>query len=289
MWDQDVRVIVMLTAESEGGQLKSHRYWASHEYGDYVVKNLSEKKVSLDPHQHHRSSTRRESGRPRASTVAEKSAPPTKAVEHPHVVVRRLTLSNATEPFAPLREITQLHYSAWPDFGAPAQPSHLLSLVELSNSLQKAALPPNSSKVSKSDEPEHSHNLRPALIHCSAGCGRTGTFCTVDSVIDMMKRQQKEIRSGVTPMDIESKSGGDYMAKGESPKSPDNSWVFNSDMDLIERTVEDFRRQRISMVQSLRQYVLCYETVLEWISQQQHGRRERSGSEPRGSDDRRRS
>lgn len=60
-------------------------------------------------------------------------------------------------------------------------------------------------------------------------------------------------------------------------------WVFDQDMDLVEKTVEDFRGQRLSMVQSLRQYVLCYETVLEWIAQQQGGAgrpgRERSGSD----------
>jgi protein-tyrosine phosphatase len=43
-----------------------------------------------------------------------------------------------------------------------------------------------------------------------------------------------------------------------------NIWVFRDDIDLIEKTVEDFRSQRLSMVQSLRQFVLCYESVLEW-------------------------
>ncbi len=38
------------------------------------------------------------------------------------------------------------------------------------------------------DEPESDAAARPMLVHCSAGCGRTGTFCTVDSVIDMLKR-----------------------------------------------------------------------------------------------------
>jgi len=33
IWDHDVRVIVMLTAEKEGGQLKCHPYWASKDYG----------------------------------------------------------------------------------------------------------------------------------------------------------------------------------------------------------------------------------------------------------------
>jgi protein-tyrosine phosphatase len=38
--------------------------------------------------------------------------------------------------------------------------------------------------------------------------------------------------------------------------------------DLVEKTVEDFRLQRLSMVQSLRQFVLCYESVLEWLVEQ---------------------
>jgi protein tyrosine phosphatase len=39
-------------------------------------------------------------------------------------------------------------------------------------------------------------------------------------------------------------------------------------MDLIAKTVEDFRLQRLSMVQSLRQFVLCYESVMEWLVEQ---------------------
>jgi len=55
--------------------------------------------------------------------------------------------------------------------------------------------------------------------------------------------------------------------------SLDTSWIDDESVDLIQKTVEDFREQRLSMVQSLRQYVLCYETVLEWIGRiQQRGR-----------------
>ena len=49
----------------------------------------------------------------------------------------------------------------------------------------------------------------------------------------------------------------------------DGDWTMREDLDLIERTVEDFRLQRLSMVQSLRQFVLCYESVLEWLVEQQ--------------------
>lgn len=263
VWDQDVRVIVMLTAESEGGQLKCHPYWAAQTYGQFKVRALSEKKVSLDPHRHRRSSARGD------DFPTQKKAIETPSADYPYVVVRKMALSDSAQPFSPMREITQLHYSSWPDFGAPAQPSHLLGLVELSNRVQRGSLPPSVAAQTSSDEPEPAIASRPILVHCSAGCGRTGTFCTVDSVIDMLKRQRKEYNAGVTPMDL-SNNEPDYTKHKTSPSEMETDWVFNPNIDLIEHTVEDFRKQRISMVQSLRQYVLCYETVLEWVSQH-HG------------------
>ena len=266
----------MLTAESEGGQLKCHPYWAAKEYGAFKLKALSEKRVPLDLQNYRRSAIRQDSGRRRANTSTESSSAPSPANE-PYVIVRKFTLSHSSEPFTPMREVTQVHYSSWPDFGAPAQSIHLLRLVELSNSLQRAASSPVAGSHTKADDPENSPHVRPLLVHCSAGCGRTGTFCAVDSVVDMLKRQRKEHKSGVTPMQIS--SDGDYR-KHAANESDD--WIFDEEIDLIQKTVEDFRKQRISMVQTLRQYVLCYETVLEWISQQRAGgMRERSGSETR--------
>jgi protein tyrosine phosphatase len=285
----------MLTAEKEGGQLKCHSYWSNKDYGALKLKSLSEKKVSLEFTKHRtpverreserRDAERRDSGRRRANTSTANAPPPPPVTEPPHAIVRKFTLAHTAHPFQPLREITQIHYPFWPDFGAPASPSHLLALVELCNQMQRASSSVTNS--TRSSEPENDEQARPALVHCSAGCGRTGTFCTIDSVIDMLKRQRKEIKSGVTPMDFDvpptsSRSGGgDYLGKGKA----DDEWVFDQDVDLVLKTVEDFREQRLSMVQSLRQYVLCYETVLEWMAQQTFGGirpsggRERSGSD----------
>lgn len=171
-----------------------------------------------------------------------------------------------------MREITQVHYSSWPDFASPAKPSHLLALIQLANSMQRAS----ATEISHPGDPE-GEVTRPMLVHCSAGCGRTGTFCTIDSVIDMLKRQCKEQKHGTTPMefDTEIEGGGDYLTQKHGKKKHNNKkkvvdmdWVFDQDTDLVEKTVEDFRGQRLSMVQNLLQYVLCYETVLEWIAQQ---------------------
>jgi protein-tyrosine phosphatase len=204
-----------------------------------------------------------------------------------------------------MREITHLHFAAWPDFGTPAQPSHLLALVELANVMQKAAMPVETSSIVGSrvptidsipvtwyDEPEQDVHCRPLLVHCSAGCGRTGAFCTVDSVIDMLKRQRQASISARRPRDSEGDVKMDDAALPMTTQEPvakgffdrgtgennlrawelsgiDTSWLRDDGIDLIQKTVQDFREQRLSMVQSLRQYVLCYETILEWLHRMQ--------------------
>lgn len=315
----------MLTAESEGGQLKCHTYWKDREYGPIKLKKLSEKKASLDLDKH-RSNTATaaqngtssgESSRRRANTTttletaATNTPPPLQeASESTFVTIRKFLLEHSAHPFSPPREITHLHFSSWPDFGTPAQPSHLLALVELANVMQRAALPVKTASIVGSskmandlgaltwfDEPEADSASRPMLVHCSAGCGRTGAFCTVDSVIDMLKRQRLSKLAGgggggqapvrdaggdtsmadsddaISPMtnrEMGFQFNMDYQPrfdgfKAEDQPSIDVSWLRDDSVDLIQKTVEDFREQRISMVQSLRQYVLCYETVMEWI------------------------
>jgi len=364
VWDNDVRVIVMLTAESEGGQLKCHPYWKGNDFGPVKLRVLSEKKISLDIDKRRPpptaamvttdgcgSSSRTSSpgallldaARRRANTTTtlgtgpqtanQFALPPqgAAATEPPHVIVRKFALSHTAHPFSPIREVTQLHYPSWPDFGAPAQPSHLLALVELANIMQRgvplrdapgastsAPVPRQNSGLANDAAsnpffahpgadrdssagfrrmdrdnmpiawpggPEPQKHPRPLLVHCSAGCGRTGAFCTVDSVIDMLKRQKQHMVGHTTttitgwaqPGSLVSDPDGDiHMSEGtagadslavdqhDAPPNIDTSWLDDDTVDLIAQTVEDFRGQRLSMVQSLRQFVLCYETVLEW-------------------------
>lgn len=160
--------------------------------------------------------------------------------------------------------------------------------------MQRAALPVDANSIAASvatdnpaamgwyDDPESDTDARPILVHCSAGCGRTGTFCTVDSVIDMLKRQRMAaINRPDADGDVSMSEGSSNRRRsvvlsgpnlGQSKigaKEIDTSWLTDTNLDLVETTVEDFRRQRISMVQSLRQFVLCYETVVEWVCRYQ--------------------
>ncbi|KAL5118086.1 hypothetical protein ACEQ8H_004075 [Pleosporales sp. CAS-2024a] len=265
VWQQDVRVIVMLTAEQEGGQVKAHNYWSDRHYGHLHLSPLSEHKASLEPAKirSHRQQSRPTMGQ-RRSTNPIRSADSKKETtsgslssDQPFVVVRRFTLSNDEEPFARMREITQLQYSNWPDFGAPAHPTHLLGLIEQCDAVVRHY---NGNSPSKPDPP----NSRPVIVHCSAGCGRTGTFCTVDSVLDMLKRQRQSRQTRKsTPMDADGGVGTDTKNDREN-----GQWIRDDEVDLIAKTVEDFRLQRLSMVQSLRQFVLCYESVMEWLVEQ---------------------
>ncbi|KAL2365253.1 hypothetical protein RJZ56_001760 [Blastomyces dermatitidis] len=296
IWEQDIRVIVMLTAESEGPQLKCHPYWKAADYGPINLKLFSEQQIPLlpppSPQNTQQQQQSRSSGQRRATNPltqfekldAKKNSQTTPGAgandNTPYVTIRRLTLSHSAYPFQPIREITQLQYSNWPDFGTPAEPAHLVRLIEEVNRISRATngrVAETSSSSSGAGEtttldPE-AEGQRRILVHCSAGCGRTGTYCTVDSVVDMLKRQRR-VALADRKKQAEG-SGGGHAAGGDGDSAGNNSsggvvggedWLRRDDIDLVAATVEDFRLQRLSMVQSLKQLVLCYESVLEWIA-----------------------
>ena len=64
------------------------------------------------------------------------------------------------------REVSHYQYVTWPDFGVPSSPITFLNFL----------MAVRESGVLESD-------VGPAIIHCSAGIGRSGTFCLVDSCL----------------------------------------------------------------------------------------------------------
>ncbi|XP_031221804.1 tyrosine-protein phosphatase non-receptor type 2 isoform X1 [Mastomys coucha] len=69
------------------------------------------------------------------------------------------------------RTISHFHYTTWPDFGVPESPASFL------NFLFKV-------RESGSLNPDNG----PAVIHCSAGIGRSGTFSLVDTCLVLMEK-----------------------------------------------------------------------------------------------------
>ena len=71
-------------------------------------------------------------------------------------------------------EFIQIHYVGWPDFGAPADPEPIISLVK--EMRRMIAITKKSEKIN-------------VLVHCSAGVGRTGTLITLYKMMETLDSQ----------------------------------------------------------------------------------------------------
>ncbi|KAG8131729.1 hypothetical protein E2320_009641 [Naja naja] len=71
------------------------------------------------------------------------------------------------------REILHFHYTTWPDFGVPESPASFLNFLF---------------KVRESGSLSTQHG--PIVVHCSAGIGRSGTFCLVDTCLLLMDKRK---------------------------------------------------------------------------------------------------
>ena len=68
-------------------------------------------------------------------------------------------------------KVSQYHFTSWPDHGVPKFATTLLSFIR---------------RVQK----EHQKDLGvPLLVHCSAGVGRTGTFITLDAMLERIRSE----------------------------------------------------------------------------------------------------
>ncbi|KAM9223240.1 tyrosine-protein phosphatase non-receptor type 2 isoform 4-T4 [Leptosomus discolor] len=70
------------------------------------------------------------------------------------------------------RMIFHFHYTTWPDFGVPESPASFLNFLF---------------KVRESGSLSAEHG--PAVVHCSAGIGRSGTFSLVDTCLVLMEKK----------------------------------------------------------------------------------------------------
>ena len=127
----------------------------------------------------------------------------------PDFLVRTLEIRQDTI----VRTVIQFHYGSWPDHGVPAAVTPILELVRLMRDVQAT-------------------ETRAILVHCSAGCGRTGTICSIDYVWALLRAGK-----------------------------------LDADFSLY-KIIYEMRKQRIAMVQTLEQYMLCYKAVAALFEQQ---------------------
>ncbi|XP_036411360.1 tyrosine-protein phosphatase non-receptor type 2 isoform X2 [Megalops cyprinoides] len=88
-----------------------------------------------------------------------------------YYTIRVFKLQNANT--GETREIYHFHYTTWPDFGVPESPASFL------NFLYKV----RESGCLGADQ-------GPAVVHCSAGIGRSGTFSLVDTCLVLLDKRK---------------------------------------------------------------------------------------------------
>lgn len=194
VWEQNSRVLVMLTKEEEMNKIKCHRYWPSNlnsptQYGDLSITLVSETIQKVDKH-----------------NLQEPLN------EDDVVIVRQLSITRGSVN----RKVTHLQYTGWMDFGVPDNPLGTLQIIQMADSAQ----------ITYSQQ----ESVGPMIVHCSAGCGRSGAFCAIDTVLYRLGKMKSA-----------------------------------SDHDILLQTISRFREQRLSMVQTLRQFVFCYEAIWWWF------------------------
>ncbi|KTG02977.1 hypothetical protein cypCar_00021860, partial [Cyprinus carpio] len=120
------------------------------------------------------------------------------------------------------REVSHYLYMSWPDFGVPKSASAMLDFRAHVKQRQESSLrtlypdwmgPPGGP---------------PVVVHCSAGIGRTGTFCTLDICLSRLE--------DIGTVDIK-------------------------------QTVRRMRTQRAFSIQTWDQYYFCYKAVIEYAQQ----------------------
>ncbi|XP_065315923.1 tyrosine-protein phosphatase non-receptor type 4-like isoform X2 [Gordionus sp. m RMFG-2023] len=160
IWEQQSSLIIMLTTEVEQGRVKCNRYWpeTKDETGNDGATTLNLADINLKISQ---SAASKEGGHENIYF--------SQMDNRPLYIVRTFSIHNTA--LGEEREVTQMQYLQWPDHGTPKDPSDFISFV---NHFRKL-------KMGSSE---------PAVIHCSAGIGRTGVLILMETGMSLIEAYQ---------------------------------------------------------------------------------------------------
>ncbi|EJS43973.1 ptp3p [Saccharomyces arboricola H-6] len=225
-----VPLVLTLTNDFENGIEKCYRFWQEGNYNGIQVK-LLEKKILRMPNTN---ITRKNTNKTRIgnlfSAKANRDDEDGEEGEDDVIFIRRIQIiyNDQEKPY----ELLQVQVKNWPDLGTLLNPISILQAINLKNHIIDTLF---------AKKYYHDDQLPTILVHCSAGCGRTGTLCTIDSILsnfEMFEILQKE------------------FAKLKYPAK-----LF----DPISWTINIFRKQRISMVQNINQFIFIYDCLLYYF------------------------
>ncbi|KAJ2087766.1 hypothetical protein IW140_004436 [Coemansia sp. RSA 1813] len=165
VWEHRTKVIIMLTQEFEGGRSKCHHYWPNKVgetsmYGDLRVEWQAE---AMHP-------------------------------DDNSIVSRRLCISRPSVTDA-VMNVTHLQYLDWEDHSVPEGPSGILRLRQVARMAQEEGERHERKRHSGDCDAVRESRI-PMVVHCSAGCGRTGAFCAIDTILSMNEQNEKRNNTG---------------------------------------------------------------------------------------------
>ncbi|KAG5458472.1 MAG: protein-tyrosine phosphatase-like protein, partial [Olpidium bornovanus] len=232
------RVIVMLCKEEENTRIMCHGYWPMRTDAPLSFQDVG-LSVAL-------TSTSRDPGSGcTVRTLALALSPSASAS------------SSDSQSDARVRLVTQIHFTDWPDHGVPASPETLLRVIRLANSVQEAYIRDARTAAAAAADglPDDDPDPGPMVVHCSAGVGRSGTFCVVDAALGSLDVPG----FGIPPRPL----SGPETAALDVPRKPTLSplTLIPDERDVVYDLVEYFRLHRPLIVQTPCQFIYCYAAV----------------------------
>lgn len=185
VWEQRVLIIVMTTRVIERGRIKCGQYWPLEAGRSEDSGHFVIRNIHIDLFQDFK--------------------------------LTHLDLYNKQTDES--RSVAHYQYMSWPDFGVPKSASAMLDFRAQVKQHQAVAV-----QAMGSEWTGHPAGP-PIVIHCSAGIGRTGTFCTLDICLSRLENI--------------------------------------GTVDVLQ-TVKRMRTQRAFSIQTWDQYYFCYMAIIEY-------------------------
>uniref|UniRef100_A0A3Q3F191 protein-tyrosine-phosphatase n=1 Tax=Kryptolebias marmoratus TaxID=37003 RepID=A0A3Q3F191_KRYMA len=131
-------------------------------------------------------------------------------------VVRTLTVSYQQETHS----LIQHQFLSWPDHDVPPDTAGVLDLLDRARSSRGA-------------------DTSPLLIHCSAGCGRTGVICALDYIHDLLvtKRITKDFSILTIVLELRSQRPSAVQTKDQY------QFIFTAVIQMFERFLQASNQQ----------------------------------------------
>ncbi|CCH60275.1 hypothetical protein TBLA_0C04790 [Henningerozyma blattae CBS 6284] len=235
--NNNVPIIICLTDQYENSVEKCFDYWSEGNYNGIHVKLLDELSIGCNNNFIKLNNQYTEN--------------------HQNCLIVRIieltyTINNKECTFKTL----QLQIKDWPDFGTLVDPTKIVQAINLKDKVIDKLFGNNF----------FAEDYIPTIVvHCSAGCGRTGTWCTVDSALSNLQTFEKLNQEFKNNMENNAYDDREITITNNNI-GKENKKIF----DPISWTINIFRKQRISMVQNINQYLFIYDCLIYYFTLKLH-------------------